>query len=133
MATCWENSCSFGLRYVSWYKYLIVILVFSRSRFLEWESFLIVPFPDRCLLVPFCNSYKIVFFTVRSASCNVNPSEDCVGIEYSMTWLAFSNSSTGFLNVTHLLPNGTCGFNYPMWIKGELQIVLLSYLHTSLL
>ena len=22
MATYWENSCSFGLRYVSWYKYL---------------------------------------------------------------------------------------------------------------
>ena len=24
MATYWENSCSFGLRYVSWYKCLIV-------------------------------------------------------------------------------------------------------------
>ena len=35
----WENSCSFGLRYVSWYKYLIVSLVFFPPRFLEWESF----------------------------------------------------------------------------------------------
>ena len=33
MATYWENSCSFGLRYVSWYKYLIVSLVFSTSVF----------------------------------------------------------------------------------------------------
>ena len=49
MATYWENSCSFGLRYyVSWYKYLIVSLVFFPPRLLEWESF-----PDLCLLVPF--------------------------------------------------------------------------------
>ena len=33
MATYWENSCSFGLRYVSWYKYLIVSLVFSHLGF----------------------------------------------------------------------------------------------------
>ena len=39
----------------SWYKYLIVSLVFFPPRFLEWESFfLIAPFPDLCLLVPFC-------------------------------------------------------------------------------
>ena len=38
MATYWENSCSFGLRYVSLYKCLIVNLVFP-PRFLEWESF----------------------------------------------------------------------------------------------
>ena len=38
MATYWENSCSFGLRYVSWYKYLIVSLVFFPPRFLEWEG-----------------------------------------------------------------------------------------------
>ena len=37
----------------SWYKYLIVNLVFFPPRFLEWESFffLIAPFSDRCLLV----------------------------------------------------------------------------------
>ena len=33
------HSCSFGLRYVSWYKYLIVSLFFPTSFFLEWESF----------------------------------------------------------------------------------------------
>ena len=39
----------------SWCGYLIVrlTLVFFPPRFLEWESFLIAPFPDLCLLVPF--------------------------------------------------------------------------------
>ena len=59
MATYWENSCSFGLRYVSWYKYLIVGLVFSHLGFWSGNLFLIAPFPDLCLLVPFsdCKSY----------------------------------------------------------------------------
>ena len=53
MATYWEISCSFGLRYVSWYKYLIVSLVFSHLGFWSGNLFLIAPFPDLCLLVPF--------------------------------------------------------------------------------
>ena len=53
MATYWENSCSFGLRCVSWYGYLIVNLVFSHLGFLSGNLFLIAPFPDLCLLVPF--------------------------------------------------------------------------------
>ena len=53
MATYWENSCSFGLRYVSWYKYLTVSLVFSHLGFWSGNLFLIAPFPDLCLLVPF--------------------------------------------------------------------------------
>ena len=53
MATYWENSCSFCLRYVSWYKYLIVSLVFSHLGFWSGNLFLIAPFPDLCLLVPF--------------------------------------------------------------------------------
>ena len=52
MATYWENSCSFGLRYVSWYKYLIVSLVFSHLGFWSGNLILIAPFPDLCLLVP---------------------------------------------------------------------------------
>ena len=40
----------------SWYKYLIVYLVFFPPRFLELNVFLIAPFPDRCLLVPFHTS-----------------------------------------------------------------------------
>ena len=61
MATYWENSCSFGLRYVSWYKYLIVSLVFSHLGFWSGNLFLIAPFPDLCLLVPF---YKDDYLTL---------------------------------------------------------------------
>ena len=53
MATYWENRCSFVLRYVSWYKYLIVGLVFSHLGFCSGNLFLFAPFPDFCLLVPF--------------------------------------------------------------------------------
>ena len=60
MATYWENSCSFGLRYVSWYKYLIVSLVFSHLGFWSGNLFLIAPFPDLCLLEPFY-FYLIVY------------------------------------------------------------------------
>ena len=53
MATYWENSCSFGSRYVSWYKCLIVSCVFSHLGFWSGNLFLIAPFPDLWLLVPF--------------------------------------------------------------------------------
>ena len=67
MATYWENSCSFGLRYVSWYKYLIVSLVFSHLGFWSGNLFQIAPFPDLCLLVPSFTHVYIVF-TVRLCS-----------------------------------------------------------------
>ena len=59
MATYWENSCSFGLRYVSWYKYLIVSLVFSHLGFWSGNLFLIAPFSDLCLLVHFSFAQRI--------------------------------------------------------------------------
>ena len=37
----------------SWYNYLIVNLDFSQLRFWSVNLFLIAPFPERCLLVPF--------------------------------------------------------------------------------
>ena len=40
------------LTIVSWYKYLIVSLVFSHLGFWSGNLFLIAPFPDLCLLVP---------------------------------------------------------------------------------
>ena len=61
MATYWENSCSFGLRYVSWYKYLIVSLVFSHLSFWSRNLLLIAPFPGLCLLVP----YFSFFFSIE--------------------------------------------------------------------
>ena len=54
MATYWENSCSFGLQYVSWCKCLVFSLVFSHLGFWSGSLFLVAPFPDLCLLVPFC-------------------------------------------------------------------------------
>ena len=74
MATYWENSCSFGLRYVSWYKYLIVSLVFSHLGFWSGNLFLIAPFrgggggafPDLCLLVPFWCAFVLCFVVLFS-------------------------------------------------------------------
>ena len=37
----------------SWYKYLINSLFFSNPGFWSGNLFLIAPFPDLCLLVPF--------------------------------------------------------------------------------
>ena len=63
MATYWENSCSFGLRYVSFYKCLIVSLFFSHLGFWSGNFFLIAPFPDLCLLVPFYKQLVGVLLT----------------------------------------------------------------------
>ena len=48
MATYWEIAAHSAYETFSWYKYLIDSLFF-------WSGslFLIAPFPDRCLLVPF--------------------------------------------------------------------------------
>ena len=48
----------------SWHKCLIVSLVFSRLGFWSGNLFLIAPFPDRCLLVPF--SEKMFDFAIES-------------------------------------------------------------------
>ena len=61
MATYWEYSCSFGLRNVFMYKYLIVSLFFSHLGFWSGNLFLIAPFPDLCLLVPFSDSCHTEF------------------------------------------------------------------------
>ena len=78
MATYWDNSCSFGLRYVSWYKCLTVSLIFSHLGFWSGNLFLIAPFPDLCLLVPFPTMYWLpklhkrpykARFIANSSSC----------------------------------------------------------------
>ena len=47
----------------SWYKYLIVSLVFSHLGFWSGNLFLIAPFPDLCLLVPLNKqAYHVLFF-----------------------------------------------------------------------
>ena len=48
------NSCSFGLQYVFWYKYLNVNLVFFPPLgLLSGNFFLIALFPDLCILLAF--------------------------------------------------------------------------------
>ena len=54
MATYWEIAAHSACNVFSWYKYLIVNLVFSHLGFWSGNVFLIAPFPDRCILVPFC-------------------------------------------------------------------------------
>ena len=80
MATYWENSCSLGLQYVSWYKYLTVSLVFSHLGFWSGNLFLIAPFPDLCLLLPFYTTQttsqfqnsSFCFYDVSSARLIIN-------------------------------------------------------------
>ena len=80
MATYWENSCSFGLRYVSWYKCLVVGLVFSNLGFWSGGLFLTAPFPDLCLLVPFHVSYagRLPFWDVLTTNIVYVPSDHCL-------------------------------------------------------
>ena len=49
----------------SWYKYLIVNLVFSHLGFWSGNLFLIAPFPDLCLLVLFYPFLKHGLVIVR--------------------------------------------------------------------
>ena len=50
MVTYWEISAHSAYDMFSWYKYLIVNLVFFHLGFWSGNLFLIAPFPDRCLL-----------------------------------------------------------------------------------
>ena len=88
MATYWENSCSFGLRYVSWYKYLIVSLVFSHLGFWSGNLFLIAPFPDLCLLVPFStfSSSQRMWSNLTDVQSDLSP-ESLMGVKPAL--LAF--------------------------------------------
>ena len=47
----------------SWYKYLIVNLVFSLLGFWSGNLFLIAPFPDLCLLVPHSSFFNTLIRT----------------------------------------------------------------------
>ena len=53
----------------SWYKYLIVSLVFSHLGFWSGSLFLIAPFPDLCLLVLFFELSKVESNT-KTGACN---------------------------------------------------------------
>ena len=59
----------------SWYKYLIVNLVFSHLGFWSGNLFLISPFPDLCLLVSFDGFVRIL---VKN-SCHSRITRKCNG------------------------------------------------------
>ena len=66
MAAYWEIVAHSAYDMFSWYKYLSVILAFSHPLvFGVGISFLIVPFPDLCLLVLFppASSYTVYIST----------------------------------------------------------------------
>ena len=75
----------------SWYKYLIVSLVFSHLGFWSGNLFLIAPFLDLCLLVPFYQKVntnlerteeKDVIFTTKGKGSN---DQDLVQLEPKVT------------------------------------------------
>ena len=81
-----------NIRYVSWYKYLIVSLVFSHLGFWSGNLFLIAPFPDLCLLVPF---YTIIEAKTKAAiSCAVT--EQLIGFfvlaYYEKFWVSLGTA-----------------------------------------
>ena len=88
MATYWEGGCSFGLRCVSWYGCLIVSLVFSRLGFESGNLFLIAPFPDLCLLVPFHSAYDI-FSWYKYLSVNLVFLTSVFGLGIFFRWRLF--------------------------------------------
>ena len=47
----WEIAAHLAYDMFSWYKYLIVNLVFSHLRFWSVNFFRMAPFPDHCLLL----------------------------------------------------------------------------------
>ena len=70
MATHWEIAAHSAYDMFSLYKYLIVSLVFSQLGFWIGNLFLIAPFPDLCLLVPFYLSLNklSVFLAIETHS-----------------------------------------------------------------
>ena len=56
----------------SWYKYLIVGLVFSRLGFWSGNLFLIAPFPYLCLLVPCHTAPDMLLHKVVICNENIN-------------------------------------------------------------
>ena len=55
VTACWEIAAHLVYDMLSKYKYLIVNLAFCRLCFWSGNCFLMVPFPDHCLIVLFLN------------------------------------------------------------------------------
>ena len=81
----------------SWYKYLIVNLVFSHLGFWSGNHFLFAPFPDLCLLVTLC--YIRVANTKALISCAVT-AQLIFDIDFAKAKIQFSHVSTPMINVS---------------------------------
>ena len=79
----------------SWYKYLIVNLFFFHLGFWSGNLFLIAPFPDLCLLVPFC----IPFFQ-RGTFVDLN-ADDTTMYEQHFGMKTVQSNQQKFLNSLH--------------------------------
>ena len=99
MATYWENSCSFGLRYVSWCKCLVVSLVFSHLGFWSGSLFLVAPFPDLCLLVPFCICFKCK--TEIAFISNIDSMHGLFIFQTKINTFAFNNHICNYIVLRH--------------------------------
>ena len=67
VATFWEIAAHSAYEMLSKYKVLTVKLVFPRLGFWSGTFFLIAPFPDHCLLVPFSylnNVFQVNFVEI---------------------------------------------------------------------
>ena len=81
----------------SWYKKPSVILVFPTPRFMEWEFFLNILFPDHCRLEPFCNRkhMKKTFFSEPAKSkARIFSMQQC----YIMIYIDTANDAPGVQN-----------------------------------
>ena len=86
----------------SWYKYLIVNLVFSHLGFWSANLFLIAPFPDLCLLVLF--SERVKKYDLIRLNEYVNVKVDMIdrrrgGVEYSQCVDQFQIITSGVRRV----------------------------------
>ena len=72
MAAFWEIAAHSAYDMFSRYKYLIGNLVSSHFGFWSGNFFLIAPFPDHCLLVPFyCKLYRLYVYVLASEFKNL--------------------------------------------------------------
>ena len=115
MATYRENSCSFGLRYVSWYKCLIVGLVFSRLGFWSGNLSLIAPFPDLCLLVLFYGNFAITRHAYMCKKWHINKSgyQKTCKILTTIAQILYEKSATPLVTATSLF----LSYSESIWCK----------------
>ena len=115
----------------SWYKYLIVSLVFSHLGFWSGSLFLIAPFPDLCLLVLFFfqefsrqkrlyNGFRFMLYHKRERGNKANA--NFVYIVYLLAKLC------NILDETFLLTSVYIGFHYrSCLILCKLLVIVFHY------